>query len=458
MKKDKKKLSTFEVLAYAFTSPASTLGFIMVSSYISAFWTDTVGIPMAVVGTIFLVARVFDGVSDVIMGGIIDKTNTKYGKAKPWLVVGAIGVMVTSILIFAVPEVNLTGKIIYSAILYFLITVVFATMSNIACPTLNNLITTDANDRIRLGSTYFIVYFIAIIATSFGLGLVEPLGGGKQGWILLLVITNVIAFILLVVSCVGIKERVKANQTDKIKLKDIGYALTHNKYFFCTMMIYLCINVYNAMVMNTGVYYSLNILNSASAFTVLTVASYVPTIIGTAITPALARKFGTSKVVLTGNILTIVGYLLILVNPRNLVWICIFIGVGGFGSGAISANINPFNAMSADYGEYKNGKAMPGVYSGAASFGTKIGSALGGAACSYILAFAGYKELAEVQSVSAQNAIIGCYAAAPGVVTILIVLFCIPFFKLEKEYDSIRAELDKRHEMVEIEEHQEEIK
>lgn len=444
----KKKLSTFEVFAYGLTSPASSLGFILIGSYISAFWTDVVGIPAAVVGTIFLLARVMDGVSDVIMGNIIDKTNTRFGKAKPWLLVGAIGVMITTTMIFAVPDIGQTGKIVYSFIGYFLISVVFATMSSIACPTLNNLVTTDANDRVRMGSTYFIIYFVAIIAVSFGINYVEPLGGGQKGWINLSLVTNAIAVILLIVVWIGVKERVvpKLTEGEKISIKDIVYSLTHNRYFFCTMMIYLCINIYNAMVMNVGVYYSLHVLKSTESFTILMVASYVPTILGTAITPIVGKRIGTNKVILIGNILTIVGYLLILVRPRDLVWVSIFIGVGGFGSGAISANINPFNAMSADYGEYKNGKAMPGVYSGAASFGTKVGSALGAALCGYILAAAGYDGLAEVQSLASQNAIIGCYAAAPGILTVVIVFFCLPFFKLEKEYDHIREELDKRNE------------
>lgn len=357
---------------------------------------------------------------------------------------GGIGAIITSVLIFAVPDIGMQGKIVYSFILYFLGTVVFSTMSSISNAALNNLITRDANERVRLGSTSFVVYFLTIIFVSFGLNVTDSLGGGQKGWVNLSIIMGFVAIVLLVIVWFGVHERVAINTAEKIKLKDIGYALTHNKYFFFTMMIYMGINIYNAMVINVSVYYSMHVLNSMTSFTILTIASYAPTIVGTAITPALARKLGNGKVVLAGNVLTIIGYLLIAVRPRDIVWVAIFIGVGGFGSGAISANINPFNAMSADYGEYKNGKAMPGVYSGAASFGTKIGSAIGGAVCGFILAAAGYNGLAEVQTVAAQNAIIGCYALSPGLVTIVILLFCLPFFKLEKEYPEIRKALDKK--------------
>lgn len=448
-----KRLSRFEVIAYALTT-ATGLGNMLCMTYLSSFWTDVLGISAATVGTILLLSRIFDGFTDIIMGNIIDNTNSKHGKAKPWLFVGSIGIFVTSIVLFSVPNsMGMTQKVVISFIVYTIMSVIFATMSGIACAALNNLITTDINDRVRLGSLYFVFYFALTILLSFGIVLIDPLGGGQGAWIKLCIIVGIISLICVTISWKGITERVhhKAEKKKEGNFKEIIYEMTHNKYFFYTMGIYMCINIYNAMVLGVGVYYALYIMKDVKAFTILTIASYAPCLLGTAVTPTFVQKFGLGRVVFIGNALTIAGYALIAVNPRNIIWASIFIAIGGFGSGAISANINPFCAMAADYGEYKLGKAMPGVYSGACSFGTKVGSALGGAAYGFILAAAGYNGLAETQTTSAQAAIIGCYALAPAILTVAILLLSIPFTKLEKEYPHIIDELTKRRESKEVE-------
>ncbi len=443
-----KRLSRFEVIAYALTT-ATGLGNMLCITYLSSFWTDILGMSAATVGSILLFARVFDGFSDIIMGNIIDNTNSKYGKAKPWLFVGSIGIFITSIMLFAVPsDMGMTQKVVISFIVYVIMSVVFATMSGIACAALNNLITTDINDRVRLGSLYFVFYFALTILLSFGIILIDPLGGGQGAWIKLCVIVGILSLICVTISWKGITERVqhKVEKKKEGNVKEILYQMTHNKYFFYTMGIYMCINIYNAMVLGVGVYYALYVMQDVKAFTILTIASYAPCLLGTATTPAFVKKFGLGRVVFIGNVLTIAGYALIVLNPRNIIWASVFIAIGGFGAGAISANINPFCAMAADYGEYKLGKAMPGVYSGACSFGTKVGSALGGAAYGYILAVAGYNGLAETQTATAQAAIIGCYALAPAILTIIILILSMPFTKLEKEYSNIIEELEKRRE------------
>lgn len=451
MNEKMQRLKTREILAYAFINIA-VMGTSLVGSYISGYWTDVVGMTAAVVGVIMLITRIFDGITDVIMGIIIDRTHTKYGKAKPWLLIGAVGLMICSTLIFYTPDISMGGKILYAGIMYFMVTAVFATMTSVSAPTLVNLITTDTNDRFRLGSWYFSVLFLVMMILGFALNLVLALGGGQAGYFKVALLCNGIAAVTMVFCWFNIKERhgqEKAAKTEKLSFKEVLVTIFGNKYFLLVTAMYLVTNISSGVVGGSLYYYVMYVLKNPTAFGILSMASYGACIAGTLVAPVLGKKFGVTRLVIIGNIVTAAADLAAMMNPSNLVYVVVLTAVGSFANGPACAVLSPYNAMSADYGEYKTGVARPAVYSAGTSVGTKLGAGLGGVLIAFILTKVGYNGAAEVQSAMATTGIAVATLVVPAVSMLINNLLTIPFLKFEKEYDGIREELEKRHSKTE---------
>lgn len=442
------KLRNREVLGYSLINVAA-IGMTVCSSFLQGFWTDVVGISAATVAVILLAARIFDGVSDIFMGAIIDKTHTKNGKAKPWVLIGSIGLILSSTLVFYVPTgLPMTGKVIYSAVMYFLVFAIFGTMVNVASPTLVNLITTDTEDRFKLGSWFFSMMFIVGLALSFGLNIVTAFGGGAHGYLMMALICNSVAIISLIFAWLSIKERngqEVLEKQEKVSVKEFLATIFDNKYFLLVTGIYFLNNISAGVIAGSTYYYVAYILNDFGFFAILNIASYLPCIVGTFLGPKLAEKFGVCRVVVVGNIITAIAYLAILLNPTNVPFITACIAIGSFANGPACAVLAPFNAMAADYGEYKHGVARPAVYSAGTSVGTKLGVGVGGMLFSVVLAVTGFDGLADIQPAIANTGIIVSYVVTPAVAMLLFDLLVLPFFKLEKEYPMINEELKKRH-------------
>ena len=175
------KLSKKEIISYGLVSPAVNIGALICGSFLSMYFTDIAGIPVAAVGMIFLVARIFDGISDIVMGILIDKTHSKIGKAKPWILIGGLFSGAACALLFNVPKIGTTGMIIYGTVLYFLFTGIFNTMTGVGASTSVALITNNSNERTALGASFQTVQsIVSLIISVCALPLVTVFGGGKR--------------------------------------------------------------------------------------------------------------------------------------------------------------------------------------------------------------------------------------------------------------------------------------
>ncbi len=443
----KEVLKTKEIFAYACTT-AVTMGTILIASFVSGYWTDVVGISMGAVGVILLVTNIFDGLSDLVMGVIVDKTHTRHGKAKPWLFIGSIGVIITSTLIFITPDIPMTGKIIYASVMYFLAGAVFATMTNVATPTLVNLMTTDTDERFKLGSWLFSMMFFVYMVLGFGLNVIMALGGGQKGYFKFALLCNIVAAILMIFCWFNIKERhgqEVTEKSEKVDIKEFFATIFSNKYFFLVMGMYFLTNIANGASGGAQYYYVMYVLKNPTAFGILSITSYGACIIGTLIAPAIGKKVGVTKLVIISNFVTALTYILAFFRPTDLVYVVVLGTIGSFANGPACAVLSPYNAMAADYGEYKSGVARPAIYSAGTSVGTKLGMGFGGMLFSFILTATGYDGFANVQNSATLTSISVVYFLVFAVIMLLNNLMTAPFLKLEKEYGDITAELKSRH-------------
>ena len=177
------RVSTREKVCYGVGDIGANLVWTTVASFLTIYCTDVAGIAAGVVGTLMLIARLFDGVSDLFMGVIIDKTNTRWGKARPWVLWSAPPLVVSLIMIFTVPNIGANGKAIYMLLVYIFLAAVCFTASNLSYNTMLSLVTTEQHDRNVMNTIRFEFTMIAqLVINVITIPLVHFLGNGQKGW------------------------------------------------------------------------------------------------------------------------------------------------------------------------------------------------------------------------------------------------------------------------------------
>lgn len=266
------KTKGIEKFSYGLSNFGGNLVYATISSFATAFYTDSVGIAAATVGTMMLVARIFDAVSDVAMGNIIDKTHRKNGQAKPWYIWSIIPLIVSLILIFAIqPTWGNTAKIVYMYVTYIWSAVFCYTANSLAVVSMQALMTGSGKERMKLNAIYQIFGFICIILVNM---LTSNLAA-NIGWLKLSIIYAVIAAAMLffaVVFCHERKHLVETANTSteqphtKLSLKESFSILLKNKY----AMIILALSIFNYITIGTfnagGVFYATYIYGQPGLF------------------------------------------------------------------------------------------------------------------------------------------------------------------------------------------------
>ncbi|WP_246218535.1 MFS transporter [Litoribacterium kuwaitense] len=415
------KISFSEKLGYGVGDLASNLIFAAVSSFLVFYYTDIAGASAAAVGTIILLSRLLDGFTDIGMGLIVDKTNSKHGKARPWLLWMALPFTISAIMLFTVPDFGTVSMLIYIAITYNVVHIIY-TAINIPYGVLNARMTQDSYQRATLN---IFRMFSAIIATIIIMFLTIPLteffGGGKTGWIVTFTIFGVIAGVLFVVTFLTTKERVSAVNVDqsKVPLKKGIKALSQNKYWALMVLFSLVTYTANGLNGGLGVYYAQYILGNPALVGPLGFAGLFPVMIGLLFVAPIIKKFGKRNSMIIGLFISLVGTLIILVDPANITLVLAGSVVRGIGGMPVVASFFAMLADTIEYGEWKSGVRTEGLVYSAGSFGTKVGSGLGAAAMGWLLGLGGYVGGVAEQSESAISMIIFLFIWAPAIIAVI---------------------------------------
>ena len=223
------KLSWPVRLSYAGGDVACNVVFGMVGTLLTLFYTDYVGVAAATVGLIMLLSRFFDGFSDMIMGIIVEKTNSKWGKSRPWILFGAIPFGVTAVLAFSVPDIGQTGMLIYAYVTYILLSTSY-TIVNIPMASILPALSENPHERTVLAScrTFFSSVGSTVVS-AFALTLVDKFGNGNEalGFRIVMIIFGVIGCLVFFFCFFNTKERVMV-QAEKVSLKANISCLLHN--------------------------------------------------------------------------------------------------------------------------------------------------------------------------------------------------------------------------------------
>lgn len=435
-------LSPKTIWGFALGRLSSTIGGVFVT-FLTYYATDSLYLSAAVMGMVLMFSKFFDGFTDVVAGIIIDKTRTKFGKARPYALCG-IPYWISMVLLFTVPNFPDIAKAIYIFIMYNLNISVFGTLVNCAKDAHLRRTIRDDDNRIKALNVSGIVYSIGTIVLNVGMPiLVHKLGGSRLGWTAMalgLAIPGTLCFIANFLWCPEYPEGAQVSETTrkKINIKTSIMSTIHNKY----LIIFTIVQFINMMVIGlshtAGTYYFRWVVGNLSAFSIVSAASivlypFLPLI------PKIVKKTGKIKFIQIGFICGAVGSILRAIAYKNVVFLSIVNPIASIGMLPLSF-VGPAVLIDCmEYGEYRTGLKIESFYSAFDSFAMKVAGGISGGLLGFLLAAAGYSGALQSQPQSALNAINFLYNGVPAIAYSIIALLLI-FFDLEKLLGKIRAE------------------
>jgi len=393
----------------------------------------------AFIGTMLFICRVFDGGSDIAMGFIIEKTNTRWGKARPWILFSCVPLAVSLILIFNVPGIlSVTGKQIYIYATYIFMTVICYTSVNLSYYAMLPRFSLTSHDRNIVSA----IKGVAVIIAALSIAIITPMlleaFGGQQSqsaWRMISGIYAAIGLAMLLITFFGVKEKIPPNMDSEgkpvqVPMKKALSILLRNKYFYLATALFV---VFYAITGTGGVtiYFARDVLGDANLFGLISAVAIFPMLIGIPILPALYKKFGKRNIMLLGTLVTAAGCALQLINPANLAFYLVFAVVRGFGSIMFSLPIFTLASDIVELDERRHGMRTEGLVTSVNSFGIKVGTGLGSAMVGWLLTLGKYNADAAVQLQSSLNAMILLQIGLPLVFNVLLAVLLI-FWDIEK--------------------------
>nr|WP_094041347.1 MFS transporter [Priestia filamentosa] len=444
-----KSIKMKEKIGYATGDLACNFIYQTVSSYLLFFYTEVFGISAAAAGLMFLIVRIIDALMDPVIGTIVDKTNTKYGRFRPYLLYGAIPFAVVAILCFTTPEFSDTGKIIYAYITYILLSLTYSTV-NVPYSALTSAITQDTKEIVSLtsirmlfsnGGGMIVAFGVPFLAAIF----TQATGNTGIGWQITMSIMGVTGAILLILSFLSTKERVQISEEEsKVGYKDIFKQLRVNRPLVILCFLFLLNFGVNSIINSVGIYYVTYNVARPDLVKWYGLIGTLPALILMPLIPTLYKVMGKKKLLFTALSCKAIGLLALFIIPPSIVPL-VFAGrlvsaLGTITAGAFTWAMIP---ETIDYGEYKTGKRASGVIYSLVNFFFKFGMAIGGIVPGIILSKFGYVAN-HTQTTTALHGILLTMTVIPAIF-IIIELFAIYLYKLdEKEHKRVLAELNAR--------------
>ncbi len=434
MSDEKTKISFWERFSYGCGDLGCNIIYSAMSSFLLFYYTDYVHVNAAAIGTIMLLSRIFDGVTDLIMGMIVDRTKSRFGKCRPWILRMAIPFALAGILLFSVPSgLGNTSKLIYIFITYNLVSSVVYTAINVPYATLNSLITQNQYERSVLSIFRMILATTGtLIITNLTLPLVQHFGNDLSAWTKTFAVFGILAVIVFMVTFTGTKERVepaKETKHEKVPfIKGIGL-LFKNKYWIMITVTLVFIFINYSLNGGAAVYYAKNILHNEDMVGTMNLVANLVQIGVMFFTAFIIKKIGKRNMLIVGAVIYGIGFALfgfVGTNMAGIIPACVLKGIGNAG---ISSCMFAIVSDTIEYGEWKTGYRTEGLINSASSFGFKVGNGLGSAILGWVIGAAGAGTGSEIT-----------FIWIPAVLCIGQVVVML-FYHLDKEYDGIVAEL-----------------
>lgn len=442
-------LTIKEKVGYGLGDFAANIVFQTVMIFLMYYYTDIFGIPAAVVGTLFLVARIWDAINDPLMGALADRTKSKYGKFRPWIRWTAIPFGVMAVLMFTTPDFSVQGKIIYAYATYILMMMIY-TANNIPYGALSGVMTSDSVERTSLNSYRFVLgQSAALMVQALTLPLIAFFGAGDKaaGYQMTMGLFSLVAIGMFYVTFYNTKERIEPVQTEATPLKDDLKDLMSNKPWIILFLMGLVTFIFLSLRIAVGLYYFQYYVGDEGLFSMFAVLGTIGLIIGIPLSKPLTKKFGKRNTYIASNILSGITVLaLFLPGPEDYYIAYALSALIGFFNGPGVPILWAMYADTADYSEWKFGRRATGIVFSAATFGQKFGWGIGGAITGWLLALFNYTPN-EVQTADTIFGIKLMLSIIPGILMILSAGFLFFYDLTEPFMEKIQTELSSRRKL-----------
>ena len=445
--KNRGTLSGGQVFSYSLGDVANNLTFMMTSMFLMVYMTDIAGVPAGIAGAIYGITKIWAGAADLIAGQTVDRTNTRWGRLRPWLLFGSTPLAIVFVLLFSVPA-GLSPALTIAWI--FLLDALFQlaySFVNIPYGSLAAVMTEDPVDRSKLSGARSIANSLTAVVLS---AVVAPQFQDTTGdhvrlqFTLTTAALGLVAVVLYLICFKNAKEVVPRSAT-KISLKRTFRMIRYNR-----PLIVLCIAAFfllaSMFMMNAvGLYYARYILGNAGWYTFLAFAQTVGTVLVASFVPTITQRFGKRNGYIGAAIVTVLAFVLIYFVPEGSLplamagWFLF-----GAGTGGTNALMFSMQADTVDYGEWKTGvRAEGGSYS-VLSFIRKTGQGVGGWLAAAVIGAFGYVAQADTQDATAQEGIRLATGGIPALVAVMATVVMIWYNLDLDEHKKIVRELNAR--------------
>ena len=398
------KLTSREKYSYGIGAYGKDLACGIVYTFLMIYFTDVVGINPAFVGTLFLMARLWDAINDPIMGMIVDNTRSRFGKFRPWIFIGTILNSVVLFLLFRKPDLEGTSLYLYYSVMYILWGMTY-TIMDIPYWSMIPTLATTKEDREKISVVPRIFASLGgLTVTTFGIALVNKLGNGNQikGFEYFALGIVIIFIISTIVTCINVKEKTQVQvNNEKVNIKQAFNILKQNDQLLVFIGIVLAYNLAMQLAGGAAIYYFKYVAGKESLFSLYSFFK-VAEIGGLMLFPVVTRKIGRQQVFRMATILPMFGLIRLfisgLIAPQSILFISVSAVLLNLGSGFLLGSTTVMLADIVDYGEYKLGSRNESIIFSAQTLLVKLASALSGWLIGVGLSLIGYVAGAAVQS------------------------------------------------------------
>lgn len=455
-----------EKIGYGFGDMASSMFWKLFGAYLMIFYTDVFGLPAAVVGTMFLITRIWDSAFDPIVGVVADRTHSRWGKFRPYLLWLAVPFGIIGILTFVTPDWSPTGKLIYAYVTYSLMMMIYSAI-NVPYASLLGVMSPNPKERNTL-STYRMTfaYIGSFIALLLFMPLVNFFGGNSKeladqqtGWTMAVVVIAILCIVLFFGCFAWTKERVKPIKEIQNPLKEDLKDLFKNKPWWILLGAGVAALVFNSIRDGATVYYfkyfvveedyaTVSFFGMSFVLSGLYLAlGQAANIIGVIAAAPVSNRIGKRNTYMWAMIIaTVLSVIFYWFDKEDLIWMFVFQALISVCAGSIFPLLWSMYADCADYSELKTGNRATGLIFSSSSMSQKFGWAIGTAVTGWLLGFFGFQANA-VQSEEAISGIKMFLSFLPAIGTILSVVFISMYPLTENKMKDITTELEHKRQL-----------
>ncbi len=438
-------VSVREKVAYGLGDTASNIIFQTVMLFLTFFYTDIFGIPAATVATLFLVVRIFDAVTDPMMGALTDRTSTRWGKFRPYLLWLALPFGAISVIAFTTPALPEDGKIIYAFVTYALLMAAY-TAINIPYSALGGVLTADPKERVSVQSYRFVFGMLGgLIVTTLTLPMIDWLGDGNKavGYQRTMLFMSIMGVIFFFICFFGTRERVAPPEQQRTRIgQDLVSLWKNDQWRILSIVVFVLLT---GMVLRNSlaIYYVNQYLQREDLATWFITLGMIGNILGCASASPVARRFDKIQVYIAAQLTaSLISAASIFIAPQQLVAAFVMHFLWCFSLQMATPLLWSKMADVVDYGHWKTGTRITGMVFSSVVFFLKLGVALGGALAAWLLSTYGYEAGNELTATT-QRGILLSFTLYPAIAFLLVAGIMMFYTLTDEKLDRVQRELNK---------------